>query len=77
MGGSTSERADFGRVTATAKFVHTQRPFRDRLRIGQASLHEAIANVGYRSDDRAPDYVVLGETQDYSFDEMTTAVRPH
>jgi len=38
-------------------------------------LHEAIHDVGYRPDDRGPDYVVLGETQEYSFDEMTTAVR--
>ena len=60
---------------ATAKFVHTQRPFGTAFVIGQASLREAIHDVGYRTDDRAPDYVVLGETQDYSFDEMTTAVR--
>jgi NagD protein len=60
---------------ATAKFVQTQRPFGSAFVIGQASLHEAIHDVGYRPDDREPDYVVLGETQDYSFDEMTTAIR--
>jgi NagD protein len=60
---------------ATAKFVHTQRPFGTAFVIGQPSLHEAIRDVGYRSDDRQPDYVVLGETQNYSFDEIATAVR--
>jgi NagD protein len=42
---------------ATAKFVHTQRPFGTAFVI------------------RQPDYVVLGETQHYSFDEIATAVR--
>lgn len=60
---------------ATAKFVHTQRPFGTAFVIGQESLHEAIRDVGYRFDDRQPDYVVLGETQNYSFDEIATAVR--
>ena len=60
---------------ATAKFVHTQRPFGTAFVIGQASLHEAIHDVGYRPDDRQPDYVVLGETQHYSFDQIATAVR--
>jgi len=75
MGLVVDEEQLWTSALATAKFVHTQRPFGTAYVIGQASLHEAIHNVGYRPDDRAPDYVVLGETQDYSFEEMTTAVR--
>ena len=75
MGLVVDEEQLWTSALATAKFVHTQRPFGTAYVIGQASMHEAIHNVGYRPDDRAPDYVVLGETQDYSFEEVTTAVR--
>ncbi len=60
---------------ATAKFVNSQRPSGTAFVIGEQSVHVALADVGYREDDQKPDYVVLGETQDYSFDEMATAVR--
>jgi NagD protein len=35
----------------------------------------ALSDVGYREDSQSPDYVVLGETQNYSFDDFTTAIR--
>ncbi len=75
MGLAVEEEQLWTSALATAHFVHTQRPFGTAFVIGQSSLHEAIHDVGYREDDRQPDYVVLGETQNYSFDEMTTAVR--
>lgn len=75
MGLAVQEDQLWTSALATARFVHTQRPFGTAFIIGQTSLHEAIHDVGYREDDRQPDYVVLGETQNYSFDEMTTAVR--
>jgi NagD protein len=75
MGLAVEEEQLWTSALATAHFVHTQRPFGTAFVIGQTSLHEAIHDVGYREDDRQPDYVVLGETQNYSFDEMTTAVR--
>ena len=60
---------------ATAQFVHDQRPAGRAFVIGESSLHEALHEVGYLEDSTDPDYVVLGETQDYSFDEITTAIR--
>ena len=75
MGLNVEESRLWTSSLATAKFVQTQRPFGTAFVIGKASLQEAIHDVGYRPDDRGPDYVVLGETQEYSFDEMTTAVR--
>lgn len=36
---------------------------------------EAMEDVGYRFTDEQPDYVVLGETNDYSFDRITRAIR--
>lgn len=60
---------------ATAQFVASQRPGGSAYAIGQPSLHEALRDVGYRPDDRSPDYVILGETQRYSFDAIATAIR--
>ena len=35
----------------------------------------ALHEVGYTLTERAPDYVVLGETRTYSFERVTTAIR--
>jgi NagD protein len=60
---------------ATAEFVNSQRPGGSAFVIGEESLRLALRNVNYREVKDDADYVVLGETQDYSFEEMTTAVR--
>lgn len=60
---------------ATAQFLHTQRPGGSAYVIGEDGLYEALEDVGYTFDDVAPDYVVLGETQDYSFERITRAIR--
>jgi NagD protein len=60
---------------ATARFVATQRPDGSAYVIGEPSMHAALEEQGYREDDHAPDYVVVGETQSYSFEALTTAVR--
>jgi len=60
---------------ATAQFVHDQRPKGRAFVIGEASLHDALRDVGYAEDTVSPDYVVLGETWNYSFDEITMAIR--
>ncbi len=62
-------------AVATAEFVQTQRPDGTAFVIGELSLHQALRDVGYREDAENPDYVVLGETQIFSFDEVATAVQ--
>ena len=59
---------------ATAQFVSSQRPKGSAFVIGEASMHEALQEMGYREDDQSADYVVLGETQEYSFDDFATAI---
>ena len=70
---------DVGRVwtsaLATAQFVANQRPSGTAFVIGRESVRQALFDVGYREDHTRPDYVVLGETWDYSFDDFATAVR--
>ncbi len=60
---------------ATACFVRDQRPGGSAFVIGEASVHEALADVGYRENAVNPDYVVLGEVRDYSYEDLTTAIR--
>jgi NagD protein len=60
---------------ATARFVAEQRPRGTAYAIGEPSLFEALDDVGYALDDADPDYVILGETQEYSFAAITTAIR--
>jgi NagD protein len=35
----------------------------------------ALHEIGYVLTEHAPDYVVLGETNSYSFEQLTTAIR--
>jgi NagD protein len=60
---------------ATARFVAQQRPGGSAYVIGEDNLPDALHDVGYRLDDQAPDYVIVGETQHYSFESITTAIR--
>ena len=47
---------------ATARFLDSQRPGGTAFVIGEAGLTTALHDIGYILTDRAPDYVVLGET---------------
>lgn len=60
---------------ATARFLSDQRPDGSAYVIGRPALTTALEDVGYRIDRESPDCVVLGETQEYSFDDLTAAIR--
>lgn len=59
---------------ATARFVQSQHPGGAAFVIGEEGVHEALRSVGYRESDQSPEYVVLGETQHYSFEDFSTAI---
>ncbi|MBN2046784.1 MAG: HAD family hydrolase [Anaerolineaceae bacterium] len=65
----------FTSAMATAKFIQSQKPNGKAFIIGESGLTEAFHRVGYILTDQNPDYVVLGETENYSFPKVTTAVR--
>jgi NagD protein len=69
------ERAIWTSALATARFLHDQRPGGSAYVIGESGLTTALHDAGYTQDDRAPDYVVLGETRTYSFERITRAIR--
>jgi NagD protein len=60
---------------ATAEFLSSQRPRGSAFVIGEAGLTTALHQAGYTLTERAPDYVVLGETRTYSFERITLAIR--
>ena len=60
---------------ATAQLLDRQRPGGSAFVIGEAGLTTALHDVGYTLAERNPDYVVLGETRTYSFEQITRAIR--
>jgi NagD protein len=69
------EDAIWTSALATAQFLETQRPNGSAYVIGEAGLTTAMHEAGYVLTDNAPDYVVLGETRNYSFEAITKAIR--
>jgi NagD protein len=65
----------FTSALATARFLDSQRPRGSAYVIGEAGLTTALHEIGYVLTEHAPDYVVLGETNSYSFEQLTTAIR--
>ena len=62
-------------AVATAEFLEDQLPQGKAFVIGEVGLTEAIHRIGYVQTPINPDYVVLGETTSYSFDQITIAIR--
>ena len=60
---------------ATADFIHSQVPNGTAYVIGEVGLSTAMHEVGYVMTEVNPDFVVLGETRNLSFDNLTKAVR--
>lgn len=60
---------------ATASFLQAQLPKATCFAIGESGLTEALHDAGFILTDHAPDYVVLGETNAYSYGNITHAVR--
>ncbi len=60
---------------ATADFLHSQMPGGSAFVIGEAGLTTALHDAGFILTETAPDYVVVGETRNYSFEAITKAIR--
>lgn len=65
----------FTSAIATAKFLQSQRPNGTAFVIGETGLTQALHDVGYVQTDTDPDYVVLGEVNNYNFEMVTRAIR--
>ena len=60
---------------ATADFLHSQAPGGTAFVIGEVGLTTALHEAGFIMTETNPDYVVVGETRNYSFEAITKAIR--
>jgi NagD protein len=60
---------------ATADFCASQMPNGTAYVIGEAGITTALHEAGFIMTETNPDYVVVGETRNYSFDAITKAIR--
>jgi len=60
---------------ATADFCKSQMPGGSAFVIGEVGLTTALHEAGFIMTETNPDYVVVGETRNYSFDAITKAIR--
>ncbi|WP_022887509.1 HAD-IIA family hydrolase [Glaciibacter superstes] len=60
---------------ATADFLQSQMPGGTAFVIGEAGITTALHEAGFIMTENDPDYVVVGETRNYSFEAITKAIR--
>lgn len=75
MGLYVEEKHFYTSALATAEFIRSQCPKGSVYCIGEAGLHNTLYEAGISMNDVNPDYVVIGETQNYNFQSITKAVK--
>ena len=74
MGLDVEEEHFYTSALATADFVASQSPRCTAYVIGQSGLLNALYEVGVTFSDVDPEYVIVGETNNYAFDAIQKAV---
>jgi NagD protein len=69
------EEAIWTSALATAAFCRSQIPGGSAFVIGEAGITTALHEAGFILTETDPDYVVVGETRNYSFEAITKAIR--
>jgi NagD protein len=69
------EAAIWTSALATADFCASQIPNGSAFVIGESGMTNALHEVGFVLTESSPDYVVVGETRNYSFEAITKAIR--
>ena len=75
MGLDVDQSHFYTSALATAKFVSNQKPGASAYVIGEPGLLNALHDAGILINNIDPDYVIIGETQNYNYDSMCKAVR--
>lgn len=60
---------------ATAAFLKSQSPGGTAYVVGEAGILTAMHEAGFIMTETDPEYVVIGETRNYSFEAITKAIR--
>jgi len=69
------EEAIWTSALATADFCASQISDGTAFVIGESGMTNALHEVGFILTEKDPDYVVVGETRNYSFEAITKAIR--
>src|SRR6195952_564241 len=72
---SVPEESIWTSALATADFLASQIPGGSAFVIGEAGITTALHEAGFIMTETSPDYVVVGETRNYSFEAITKAIR--
>lgn len=75
MGLDIDEKHFYTSALATAEFIANQMPGAKAFVIGDPGLHNALYERGITLDDVDPDYVIVGESTSYTYDNICKAVR--
>ena len=73
LGLDVPEKNFYTSALATATFLASQKPHCTAYVIGDAGLTNALYDQGIAMNDINPDYVVVGETQNYTLDRIEQA----
>jgi len=74
LGIEVAESNFYTSALSTASFLQNQKPNGTAFVIGEPGLIKALYSEGYSMSDVNPDYVVVGETKNYSFEGVQRAV---
>lgn len=74
LGLDVDESHFYTSALATARFVSLQAPGCSAYVIGESGLYNALYDAGITINDVDPDYVIIGETSNYNYDSICTAV---
>lgn len=75
MGLDVGEEHFYTSALATAAFLASQHPNGSAFVIGDAGLTNALYDAGFSMNEVNPDYVVVGESRDYTYERICRAVR--
>ncbi|NLJ44333.1 MAG: HAD family hydrolase [Bacteroidales bacterium] len=74
LGIDVGEEHFYTSALGTAGFLASQKPNGSAYIIGDAGLIHALYSFGYTINNVNPDYVVVGDTHNYNFESIQTAV---
>ena len=75
LGLDVDESHFYTSALATAAFVKSQAPGCTAYVIGEAGLLNALYDAGIMMNDMNPDYVIIGETKNYNYQNILKAVK--
>ncbi len=74
LGIKVGEEHFYTSALATASFLASQKPDGSAYVIGEAGLIHSLYSVGYTVNNVNPDYVIVGDTHNYNFEQIQLAL---